>query len=102
MNSDLIISKKTNGDELIYSLEGSVNTATAPKLENELRHSLNGINKLTFDFSKLEVLTSAGIRVLLAACDVVKDKGGLSIINCNDVIKETLEITALLDVLNVK
>ena len=40
---------------------------TAPQLEAELRNSMNGITMLNMDFEKLEYLSSAGLRVLLAA-----------------------------------
>ena len=55
----MIIDKKTDGNDLKISIEGRLDAATAPKLEAELMGSLDGIDMLTFDFAKLEYISSA-------------------------------------------
>lgn len=103
MSHDLIIEKEYNKktNELIYRLKGSVNVATAPKLENDLHDSLKNVRKLVFDFKELDILTSAGIRVLLTANDVMNKQGTLYIINANESIRELFDITSLTDELHV-
>ena len=59
------INKTVNGNELTVALEGRLDTATAPQLEAELNQSIGGVEKLLFDFTGLEYLSSAGLRVLL-------------------------------------
>ncbi len=59
------IRKTLNGTELTIKVEGRLDTMTAPALETELRRSLNGITDLTLDFTNLEYISSAGLRVLL-------------------------------------
>ena len=61
------INKTVNGKELTVALEGRLDTATSPALEAELKNSLEGVEKLVFDFASLEYLSSAGLRVLLGA-----------------------------------
>ena len=63
----MTIKKTVDGDKLVLDLEGRLDTTTAPQLENELKVSLYDIKELTLDMEKLEYLSSAGLRVLLAA-----------------------------------
>ena len=63
----MTIEKNVNGEKLEIKLVGRLDTTTAPGLEAELKRSVNGVTKLVFDFSALEYLSSAGLRVLLAA-----------------------------------
>ena len=48
------IQKTLNGTTLTVSLEGRLDTTTSPKLEEELRSSIDGIISLVIDFEKLE------------------------------------------------
>ena len=63
----MTINKTQNGDNLTIAVEGRLDTVTAPQLESEIRTSLDGITELTLDLSKLEYISSAGLRVLLSA-----------------------------------
>ena len=60
------IEKKLNADELTVIVDGRLDTTTAPQFEDEVRSSLDSIKTLVFDFEKLEYISSAGLRVLLA------------------------------------
>ena len=57
------ISKIIDGEKLSVRLSGRLDTTTAPQLEAELRRSVNGIKKLTLDFTEVEYISSAGLRV---------------------------------------
>ena len=48
------INKTTDGSKLTIALEGRLDSATSPELENELKESMPGIQELHFDFSELE------------------------------------------------
>ena len=48
------IQKALSGAALTVALEGRLDTTTAPKLEEELRGSVDGITRLVFDVEKLE------------------------------------------------
>ena len=61
----MTITKEQNGTALKIALEGRLDTMTAPELEAELNQSLGGADSLTLDFSKLDYISSAGLRVLL-------------------------------------
>lgn len=61
------ITKTIEGAKLTLALEGRLDTTTAPQLEAEVKGALTGVTELALDFSRLEYLSSAGLRVILAA-----------------------------------
>ena len=63
----MTIHKTLNAAALSLVVEGRLDTTTAPELEAVIKNELDGITDLTFDFSKLEYISSAGLRVLLSA-----------------------------------
>lgn len=96
------IEKTVNGTELVIALNGRLDTNTAPILEGELKHSISGVEKLVFDFAELEYLSSAGLRVLLAAQKVMNKQGEMIVKNVNETINEIFEITGFSDVLTIE
>lgn len=96
------IIKKTEGTTLALALEGRLDTTTAPELEAELKSSLDGVTALDLDFEKLEYLSSAGLRVLLAAQKVMNKQGTMVIHHVNDTIHEVFEVTGFLDILTIE
>lgn len=97
----MTISKETNGTALTIALEGRLDTTTAPSLEKELKQSLDGITELEFDLEKLEYMSSAGLRTLLAAQKVMNRQGSMTVKHVNDVISEVFEVTGFADVLTI-
>ena len=94
------ITKTQSGEALVIALEGRLDTTTAPELEAEVKQ-LEGITDLTLDFEKLEYVSSAGLRVLLAAQKTMNKQGSMVIKNVIPDIKEVFEITGFSDVLTV-
>ena len=54
------------------------------------------------DFSDLEYISSAGLRVLLVTTKMMKGKGRFVIRNINETVKEIFEVTEFMDILNVE
>ena len=98
----MTIEKKVNGTALEIALEGRLDTMTAPELEAELNQSLGSVDSLTLDFSKLEYISSAGLRVLLSAHKVMSAKGGMKVTNVNEIVQEVFEVTGFADILNIE
>ena len=96
------IENTTNGNEMELVLSGRLDTITAPQLEAELKKNIDGITSLLFDFSELEYLSSAGLRVLLAAQKIMNKQGSMVIKNVNDTIMEIFEVTGFVDILTIK
>lgn len=98
----MTINKQDNGMELVLSLEGRLDTATAPFLEAELKKSVGDKTSLIFDFSALEYISSAGLRVLLSAQKVMNHQGSMTVRNVNESVMEVFEITGFCDILTIE
>ena len=81
----LNINKNLNGGTLTVSLEGRLDTTTAPQLEESLRESMTGISELILDFKDLEYISSAGLRVLLSAQKNMAKQGSMKLIHVRPV-----------------
>ena len=54
------------------------------------------------DFASLEYLSSAGLRVLLAAQKAMNKQGEMIIKNVNETINEIFEVTGFIDILTIE
>ena len=95
------ISKNLNGTALTIGLEGRLDTTTAPELEKEL-NGLSGVDQLTLDFTGLEYISSAGLRVLLSAHKIMSRKGGMKVTHVNEIVNEVFEVTGFSDILTIE
>ena len=96
------IIKNQEGATLTVALEGRLDTTTAPDLEAELVKDMPEVETLTMDFTELQYISSAGLRVLLSAHKVMNGKGGMKIINANEIVKEVFDVTGFTDILNIE
>lgn len=71
----MTIEKIMEDKQLTLTLTGRLDTTTAPQLEAELKRSIGGVESLVLNFADLEYLSSAGLRVLLAAQKVMNKQG---------------------------
>ena len=95
------ITKTMNGTTLNIALEGRLDTTTAPELEQALKESLDSATALTLDFSALDYISSAGLRVLLSAHKTMSKKGGMVVKNVNEIVSEVFDVTGFADILNI-
>ena len=98
----MTIEKQEQGNTLNIAVLGRLDTTTAPQLEAELKHSIGGVTELNFDFTGLEYLSSAGLRVLLAAQKVMNKQGKMTIRGVNETIMEVFEITGFSEILTIE
>ena len=98
----MTIAKKLEGSALTIALEGRLDTTTSPELEETLAASLDGVTALVFDFTKLDYLSSAGLRVLLSAQKRMNKQGTMKLVHVNDAVKEVFEITGFADFLTIE
>ncbi len=98
----LNIEKSLDGNSLNVALAGRLDTTTSPQLEAELKDALTGITSLVMDFEKLEYISSAGLRVLLAAQKAMNKQGDMKCIHVSDAINEIFEVTGFSDILTIK
>ena len=97
----MVINKAKDGTSLVIKLEGRLDTMTAPELEKEINTSLEGITALTFDFEKLDYVSSAGLRVLIIAYKTMRYQGDMKIVNANEIIREVFQVTGFTNILHI-
>ena len=98
----MTITKKQNGTHLEIALEGYLESTTASELEKELETCLDSAETLTLDLADLEYISSAGLRVVLYAHKIMDAKGGMKVVNVNDIVKEVFDVTGFSDVLTIE
>ncbi len=96
------INEQLNGNNLAITLEGRLDTTTAPELEEKLKSSLDGVQELVFEIGKLEYISSAGLRVLLSAQKTMNKQGSMVVKNPSEEIKEIFEVTGFSDILTIE
>lgn len=96
------IVKTNEGAKLTLALEGRLDTTTAPQLEAEVKSALADVTELVLDFSQLEYLSSAGLRVILAAQKIMNKQGKMVIRHVNETIQEVFEVTGFSDILTIE
>lgn len=87
------IIKDLNGDEAVLRVDGWLDTQTSPELLSAIEGLGDTVTSLTLDFSGLEFISSAGLRVILIATK--KMKGALVIKNVSARIMSIFKITGL-------
>ena len=98
----MTIDKQLNGSELTLTLNGRLDTTTAPELETAIKENIAGITNLVMDFAGLDYLSSAGLRVILSAQKTMNKQGEMVIRNVNETINEVFEITGFIDILTIE
>lgn len=98
----MTINHTLDGEKLSVELEGRLDTTTSPTLEALLMEK-RPVSEVVFDFSKLEYISSAGLRVLLAEQKYVNSVSGKMIIrNVKNMVMEVFEITGFVDLLTIE
>lgn len=98
----LNINKTLEDKKLTVAVEGRLDTTTAPELEASLKESIEEVTELIIDLTDLEYISSAGLRVLLAAQKIMMKQGKMIVTHPNDVINEIFEVTGFRDILTIE
>ena len=96
------IKKTQEGNDLVIAVSGRLDTTTAPELEECIKDSVEGIENLTLDLSELEYISSAGLRVLLAAQKIMTKQGSMKVTGVGEVVMEIFEVTGFADILTIE
>ena len=98
----MTLTKQQEGANLTVAVEGRLDTVTAPQLEEALKTSLDGVTRLTLDFSRLVYVSSAGLRVLLTAQKRMAQKGKMVVKNLQETVREVFEVTGFTGILTIE
>lgn len=88
------VTEKKDGEITQFAISGSLDSNTSPDLEVKIMEAIdNGNNKLLIDFTKLDYISSAGLRVLNKATKKLKhSEGKIILFGMQDYIREVFEI----------
>lgn len=95
------IIKTAEDSKLTVTVKGRLDTTTAPELEEALQAEMEGLTELELDFSELEYISSAGLRVLLATQKKMQGQGTMTVTGVSDIVMEVFEVTGFCDILNI-
>lgn len=97
------IVKNYDGKELTIQIKGRIDTVTAPDFENEINDEIGKFDSLILDFTDLEYISSAGLRVLIATQKKLKPEGiPMAIKNVNDAISEIFRMSGFDKILKIE
>ena len=96
----MTIEKMINGTEAVFKLEGWLDTQTSPELGSELDALGDDVTSLVLDFEKLEYISSAGLRQVVAAHK--RMRGELTVTNVSKEILDVFKMTGFEKKLNIK
>ena len=98
----LNITKKLEGGVLDVALDGRLDTNTAPEFQQEIEPMLGSISELKLDCEKLDYISSAGLRVLLAARKAMEGQGDMKLTHVSGPVMEIFEVTGFSDILTIE
>ena len=96
------VTSSKSGSACTLTVEGKIDTATAPELEEAVKSNLPKCDTMIFDFNHVDYITSAGLRVLVYAQRALMKKGGVAVTGVNDSIKNIFTVTGMNKVLKIK
>ncbi|ORT99747.1 anti-sigma F factor antagonist (stage II sporulation protein AA) [Anaerovibrio sp. JC8] len=96
------IKKEKNGSALTLTLIGKLSIQEAKDLSKVVDEELTDITDLTLDFKDLTYVSSAGLRVLLTAQNIMDDaEGEMKLINVPPFIVDVLKLTGFNKFMNI-
>ena len=97
------ITETKQGEVTVIALAGRLDSSTSTQLEQYILPRIVDKARLIVDFSALDYISSAGLRVLLLAAKKVKQADGrLALCALKEHIREVFEISGFLAILDVR
>ena len=101
-DNDRDIRQELTDERLTRAVSGRLDTTTAPELDAALKEALPGVKELVLDFSALDYISSAGLRVLLSTQKIMSKQGSMKLTGVNEGIMEVFEITGFAGILTIE
>ena len=97
------ITKNFNEKELTLSVKGRIDTITSKDLDKEINDEIGNFESLILDFTDLEYISSAGLRVLIATQKKLKSENIPFVIkNVDDNVKEIFRMSGFDKILKIE
>lgn len=98
----MTISKTENGKEVTVSVEGRIDSKTAPEFEKEVKDCFESFDSMVIDLAQVNYVSSAGLRILLTAHKEMSAKEGLKVRNVCKEVMAIFNVTGFSGVLDIK
>ena len=98
----MTIEIKKSAEETLIEIVGRLDTNTAPALDKAINEDIDGTKNLVLNFKELEYVSSAGLRVLLAAQKKMQKIGSMKVTNVCEEILSVFEMTGFADILTIE
>ena len=98
----MTIEIKKTAEETVIEIVGRLDTITAPALDKTINEDIGDAKNLILDVKGLEYISSAGLRVLLAAQKKMQKIGSMKLINVCEEVMEVFEMTGFADILVIE
>jgi len=91
------------GSVSVLDFTGNLDTNNSPAAENEVNGLLeSGHDKILFNFSELNFISSSGLRVLLATAKKLKmTDGKMMVCGLNETVQEVFDISGFATILSL-
>ena len=90
------------GDVLYVRPEGRVDTVRTPLLDRELQPYLDGVREIEMDFSRVEYISSSGLRLVLWLEQTMEDRGGeVRLTHANEGVLKIIRLSGFDNVVRV-
>lgn len=97
------ITRQRSGDTLLIAIDGRLDTLNSPQLEAELESGFDGVNHLVLDFKKVQYISSAGVRAILIAQQIMEDRGGrMTLRSIAPAVAKVLEFIGLMEYIEIE
>ena len=93
--------EKENGITIL-TIEGRLDTTTAPELEKTINNEGESLKNLVLDFKGVDYISSAGLRVLLTAQKKMNAQGSMELRNVSEAVMDIFEMTGFAEILVIK
>ena len=98
----MTIELKKNADQTIVEIAGRLDTTTAPVLDTTINEDIGDTKNLVLDLKGMEYISSAGLRVILAAQKKMQQIGTMKVINVCEEVMDVFEMTGFADILVIE
>ena len=99
----MVISKKEINNIICITMNGRLDAQSTPEAEALIESILKSNKlKLLFDFSGLDYISSAGLRVVLSAVKELRQRGGKVVLCClTDTVSEVFTISGFTSIIPI-
>ena len=93
------IKRKKDSSNLFVTVNGRIDTVTAPEFEAGVKPYLDGVTDRTIDFKEVNYVSSAGLRVLLSLQKKMMAQGEMKLVNVSEAVNDVFEVTGFDEIL---